>query len=141
MDTTIGLSLFDNEKYLTLETFRRDGTGVRTPVWFATAQATAGERRLYVYTTADSGKAKRLRRTPAVRLAPCDARGRVTGAWVDAEARIDAGAFDAGMALLNKKYWPWKQILDLSVRLFPRHQRIMIVIERATRTTSATTTA
>jgi hypothetical protein len=33
------------------------------------------------------------------------------------------------MRLLNRKYRPWKQILDLSVLLFPRHRRIMIAIQ------------
>jgi hypothetical protein len=118
------------EKYISLETYRRDGTGVRTPVWFAHAPATAGAVTLYVYTVADSGKAKRIRRTGTVRIAPCNARGKITGAWVAARASIVGEAeFALGMRLLNRKYWPWRQILDLFVLLFPRHERIVIAIE------------
>jgi hypothetical protein len=120
------------KRYLNLETYRKTGKGVRTPVWFAHAPAASGGPKFYVYATADSGKAKRLRRTSVAKVAPCDARGKVTGAWLAARAEIVGGAeFDRGMTLLNRKYWPWKQVLDLSTLLFPRHQRIMIVIRPA----------
>jgi len=76
-----------------------------------------------------SGKAKRLRRSPDVRIAPCEARGRVTGDWVAARARIVAGAeHDLGMRLLDRKYWPWKALLNASVLFFRRHERIVIAI-------------
>ena len=55
-----GLDAFDGKKYLNLETYRRNGNGVRTPVWFAAAPEGGGGQKLYVYTTADSGKAKRI---------------------------------------------------------------------------------
>jgi hypothetical protein len=121
---------FEGKRYLNLETYRKSGKGVRTPVWFAAAGGDA--EKLYVYTTADSGKAKRLRRTGVVKIAPCNARGKVIGPWIAARAEIVRGeAFEHGMRLLNRKYWPWKQLLDLSVLLFPRHQRVMIVIQPA----------
>ncbi len=123
---------FAGQRYLNLETYRRSGKGVRTPVWFAAAPDEAEGPKLYVYTIADSGKAKRIRRTGVVRIAPCDARGKVTGAWMAARAEIVGGeAFERGMRLLNRKYRPWKQILDLSVLLFARHQRVMIAIRPA----------
>lgn len=128
----MGWDDFEGKRYLNLETYRRNGKGVRTPVWFAAAPDEAGGPRLYVYTTADSGKAKRIRRTGLVKIAPCDARGKVTGAWTAAQAQIVGGeAFERGMRLINRKYRPWKQLLDLSARLFPRHQRVMIAIRPA----------
>jgi uncharacterized protein len=127
-----GWDTLEGKKYLNLETYRRSGKGVRTPVWFATAPSATGEPKFYVYTTADSGKAKRIRRTGVVKIAPSDVRGKVTGSWLAARAEIVAGAeFAVGMRLLNRKYWPWKQILDLSARLNPRHQRVMITIRPA----------
>jgi PPOX class probable F420-dependent enzyme len=129
---TAGFDLFDGRKYLNLETYRRNGAAVRTPVWFAAAPGAADAPRLYVYTTADSGKAKRIRRTATARIAPCDARGKLTGTWVAARAAIVGHAeFAAGMQLLDRKYRPWKQLLDLSARLFPRHRRIMITLQPA----------
>jgi uncharacterized protein len=129
MPATVGLGAFEHEKYLNLETYRRSGAGVRTPVWFAAAPSDGTGAKIYVYTTADAGKTKRIRRSGVARIAPCDARGRVTGGWIDVHATIVGDdEFATGMRLLNRKYWPWKQILDLSTRLFPRHQRVVIAI-------------
>src|SRR5689334_1667711 len=101
-------------RYLNLETYRRTGAAVRTPVWFA-ADPDASEPVFYVYTGARTGKVKRLRRTSRVRIAPCDGRGKVTGDWIDAQAELVSGpAFERGMRLLDRKYWPWKQLIGLA---------------------------
>nr|WP_294554859.1 PPOX class F420-dependent oxidoreductase [uncultured Rhodopila sp.] len=132
-DASAGFAALAGKQYLNLETFRRNGTGVRTPVWFAAAPA--DDPALYVYTTADSGKAKRIRLNGAVRVAPCDARGGVKGPWIDARAEIvGAGEFDRGMRLINRKYRPWKQIIDwvtLVSGQIRRHQRIVLAIRPA----------
>src|SRR5262245_16705804 len=70
-------------KYVTLTSFKRDGTGVSTPVWFV-----ADNGHLLVETDGDSFKVKRIRRDPHVRVASCDARGRSRGEVVEAVARI-----------------------------------------------------
>ena len=70
-------------KYLSLTSFRRDGSAVETPVWFV-----AENGHLLVETDADSYKVKRIRRDAHVRIAACDARGRLRGEPVDAETRI-----------------------------------------------------
>ena len=120
-----GLSGFRDQKYLSLETCRKSGLGVRTPVWFAAAPGPT----LYVYSAAASGKAQRIRRSGAVRIAPCDIRGRVTGGWVDAQATIvGPDEFRRAMPLLNRKYWPWKAMLDLLMRFRPGDRRIVIAI-------------
>ncbi|HXN21167.1 MAG TPA: PPOX class F420-dependent oxidoreductase [Candidatus Dormibacteraeota bacterium] len=113
-----GLLPFAGHKYLNLETFRKNGRGVRTPVWFAASGPISPEHPetfLYVYTTADSGKVKRIRNNPRVRIAPSDARGNVRGEWMDGEARIvdDARESEIAHRLLDAKYWPWKQILGV----------------------------
>ena len=63
---------FGKTKYLNLETFRKTGVGVRTPVWFAEdpASANGAPVTFYVYTLPDSGKAKRVRNNPKVRVHP-----------------------------------------------------------------------
>ena len=117
----------DQARYISLETYRKSGVGVRTAVWFAAAPQ--GPDRFYVYTTTDAGKTKRIRRNSTVKIAACDMRGTVTGPWFDATADIVAGVeFTDGMRLLNRKYWPWKQVLDLAAKLFGRHQRAMLCI-------------
>jgi PPOX class probable F420-dependent enzyme len=138
-NATAGFAALDGKKYLNLETYRKSGKGVRTPVWFATDPNDApgmGTPKLYVYTTGDSGKAKRIQQTPAVKIAQCNVRGNVTGPWIDAHAEIVTGEeFTKGMRLLDRKYWPWKQLLNLFARLSPRHERIMLVIHPTVATT------
>lgn len=74
-----------DESYVSLETFRKNGEGVSTPVWIA--PDSDGER-LYVYTNRTSWKVKRIRNDSRVRLAPCTSTGRVTGAWVEGQATM-----------------------------------------------------
>lgn len=58
-------------RYVSLTTFKRDGTAVATPVW-----AVEDDGELLVWTRDDSGKVKRLRNRSDVTVTPCDARGR-----------------------------------------------------------------
>lgn len=117
---------FSGQRYLNLESFRKNGTGIRTPLWFAQDGET-----IFVYTTADSGKAKRIRRDVAVNIAPCDMRGNLSGAWIAARATPVTGAeFDRGMMLLDRKYFPWKQMLNLMAWFRPR-PRVVIAIRAA----------
>jgi PPOX class probable F420-dependent enzyme len=73
--------------YLSLTTFRRDGTPVATPVWVAQQ----GDE-LVAFTSRSSGKAKRLRNDGRVLLAPCDMRGRLTGDTAEGAARLQDDA-------------------------------------------------
>lgn len=94
---------FQKQEYLNLETFRKNGQGVKTPVWFAQE----GDA-LYVWTQADSGKAKRIRReTPvSVNIAPCKPDGSLLGEWVPARASRDDSPEAVGYVrkLMVKKY-------------------------------------
>jgi PPOX class probable F420-dependent enzyme len=78
---------------------------------------------LYIYTLANAGKVKRIRRHPRIRLAPCTMRGTVIGPWVEADATIvDATTADHGHALLRQKYGWMKGIGDLFSRLLHRER-------------------
>ena len=70
-------------RYLRVTTFRRDGRGVATPVWFL-----ARDGQLWARSAADSGKVKRIRRNPQVQLTPCTRDGTPTGESVPATAAI-----------------------------------------------------
>jgi hypothetical protein len=130
----MGFAAFAGHKYLNLESFKKNGDGVKTPVWFAavpSASLDSNDAKLYVYTIGVSGKVKRIRNNPRVRIAPCDMRGRVLGEWVDARAEIVTGAeAKYGMRLLNKKYVPWKQILAFFA-WFSRRGRTVFVLRPA----------
>lgn len=117
----------ERRRYLCLATFRRDGSEVRTPVWFAAAGG-----KFYVFTAGESGKVKRLRRSPRARVAPCDARGQTRGEWQDASARIvtEPAAIEGARAALRAKYGWQMRLLDLFSWLSGRiRRRAWIVIE------------
>ena len=75
--------------YINLETFRKNGIGVKTPVWQTSEAGT-----IYVWTQAESWKVKRIRANPQVRLCASDGRGNPQGDWHDGQARILDGAAD-----------------------------------------------
>lgn len=87
-------------KYLSLSTFRRDGTAVATPVWLVRD----GDA-LRVITQANSGKAKRLRNDSRVLVAPCDARGNLKGPQVEGTAVLEDAAETARTSrLIETRY-------------------------------------
>ena len=117
----------DRHRYLSLATFRRDGTEVRTPVWFAAVGAT-----LYVISAGDAGKVKRLRRSPRARVAPSDVRGRLRGPWRDATARLatDSSSIEGARAALRAKYGWQARLAEVLSRLTGRYdRRAFIAIE------------
>jgi uncharacterized protein len=116
---------FAAQKYISLETFKKNGQGVKTPVWFVLHNGA-----LYAYTEADSWKVKRIRNNPRVRVAVCNVRGAVKGPWVDATASIVEG--DERLVadkLLDRKYF-LKVIFNFLTRI-NRHKRAMLKIETA----------
>lgn len=130
----MGFAAFAGHRYLNLETLKKNGQAVQTPVWFAAEPSTSldsNEAKLYVYTIGVSGKVKRIRNNPQVRVMPCGMGGKSLGEWVAARAQIVTGSeADHGMQLLNKKYVPWKQLLDFFARFRPR-ERIVFSIRPA----------
>jgi len=72
MATPSALDTLASAKYISLTTFRKDGSPVATPVWLARV-----DDALVVVTDPGSGKVKRLRNNPSVLISPCDMRGRV----------------------------------------------------------------
>lgn len=130
----MGFAGFAHQKYLNLETFKKSGEGVKTPVWFAadpSAKLDSGDAKLYVYSIGVSGKVKRIRNNSNVKIAPCDMRGKLKGDWISARAEILTGPeAQHGMQLLNKKYLPWKQLLDFFA-MFRKRERTVFGIRPA----------
>jgi len=119
-----GKAQFEGQKYINLETFRKNGTGVVTPVWFAEERGV-----FYVYSLANAGKIKRIRNNSRVRVMASDIRGNPKGEWVEARARIleDEDARHAHQ-LLDRKYGLVKRIGHLWGKLM-RRQHAAIGIE------------
>ena len=116
---------------LNLETFRKTGVGVRTPVWFAqdVLHGVPTITVFYIYSETDTGKVKRIRNNPKVRVAPCTMRGDVRGAWIDGRARIcEDDEVAHGQQLLTQKYGLLKLFGDFFSRLM-RHKQTVIAVE------------
>ena len=121
------IAALDRQHYLALATFRRTGAEVRTPVWFAVAHG-----KIYVCTAGESGKVKRLRHSSRARVAPCDMRGQVRGAWSDATAHLvtEPRVIERAHAALRAKYGWQAWVGDLFSRLTGRiGRRAWIEIE------------
>lgn len=117
---------YADSPYINLETFKRDGRGVKTPVWCAPL----GDD-IVVFTEAKAGKVKRLRNDPKIRVARCDVRGKVRGDWCPGTARIvdskaeEDRAYDA----LRRKYGWQMRLTDLLSTLTGRiHGRAVLVL-------------
>ena len=120
------IAQFANAKYLNLETFRKTGVGVRTPVWFADE---SGSPVFYIYSAPDAGKVKRIRKNPKVRIAPCTFSGNLRGAWVEGRARVCDGDEAAhGQELLRHKYGLLKIAGDFFSRLRGRTQTMIAIV-------------
>jgi PPOX class probable F420-dependent enzyme len=104
--TVYTLSDLRNRHYISLTTFKRDGTPVSTPVWVVSDN---GER-LLVWSAEKTWKVRRIRRNPRVLVAPSNFRGKERGERIEAAARVieHAGVDD----LLRKKYGWQKRALD-----------------------------
>jgi PPOX class probable F420-dependent enzyme len=106
------LSQFTGEKYICIETYRKTGDPVRTPVWFVEEN---GE--LLVRTDSDTGKMKRIHNSPRVRVATCNIRGNVKGEWVGGEARkVDFETSKHVFSLLLKKYGTMYRLVRFTER-------------------------
>ena len=106
------LSQFAGKKYISIETYRKTGDPVRTPVWFVEEN---GE--LFVRTDSDTGKMKRIRNNSRVRVAVCNIHGSIKGSWVNGEARTtDMESSKHVFSLLKKKYGTFYRLVRFTER-------------------------
>jgi len=95
-----------DKRYISLTTFKRDGTPVSTPVWVVSDDG----KRLLVWSAAKTWKVRRIRRDPRVLVAPSTFRGKERGERLTATARV---IVDPGIdELLREKYGWQKRALD-----------------------------
>jgi PPOX class probable F420-dependent enzyme len=94
-------SQFEGERVISLETYRRNGQPARTPVWFLKENGI-----LYVHTDDSTGKVKRIRRNPKVRVAPSHFRGKPKADYVEARAELETspGTVEKYRSQIYKKY-------------------------------------
>jgi uncharacterized protein len=118
------LSQFENQSYINLETFRKSGVGVKTPVWFVEDGGV-----LYVRTIRSSGKVKRIRNNSQVRVVPSGGRGEPRGEWVDARATLaDDSHTEQVNEQMKRKYGMQKSMFDMLGR-FNKSDYATLVIQ------------
>jgi hypothetical protein len=93
-------------RYISLTTFKRDGTPVSTPVWVVSDDGI----RLLVWTGAATWKVRRLQRDARVLVARSSFRGRERGERIAGRAHVvpDPGIDE----LLRRKYGWQKRLVD-----------------------------
>ena len=112
MPTTNYFSNLTKHQYINLVTYRKSGEGVGTPVWFA-----QDGNRLFVTTSPEAWKVKRIRKNPRVQVGPSDMGGKPLGAAVDAQARIMSGEeCKVADKLLDAKYGLMYKAMRLRAR-------------------------
>ena len=94
------------QRYISLTTFRRDGSEASTPVWVASDDG----KRLLVWTGASTWKARRIRRNPRVLVAASNYRGRERGPRIEGRARI-LDDYDV-KPLIRRKYGWQMRLLE-----------------------------
>src|SRR3954469_7730633 len=118
--TAPDFSGFEGNQYAVLVTFRRDGTPVPTPVWFALL----GNRRLVIGTDRRTAKVRRIQRDPRARVFPSDPRGKPLGPAVEGTARIVEAVDERQEAeeALDRKYGRTRRIYE---RVFTRSEDML----------------
>jgi PPOX class probable F420-dependent enzyme len=118
---------FDQAEYISLRSYRRDGSAVDTPVWCAPLDG-----KLVIFSLGESYKVKRVRKNPKVQVARCDARGKVLGAWHDGACQRveDPQQETQAYAALTRKYG-WKMRVGDFFSALTGRKRRRVVLEIA----------
>ena len=100
---------FSDQKYINLETYKKDNTPVKTPVWFVIDKGL-----VYVITRENTGKVKRLKNNQNVRIVPCSFKGEIKDEWVNGNAqKITGSEADMAINLRKKKYGFYSRLIGL----------------------------
>ena len=103
------LEQFFEQKYINLETYKKDGTSIRTPVWFV-----IDNDLIYIITRDSTGKVKRLKNNQDVRIVSCSFKGKPKNGWVKAKAeKITGEEADKAIKLRKKKYGMSARLVSL----------------------------
>jgi PPOX class probable F420-dependent enzyme len=101
-------------RYLSITSFKRDGTRVATPVWFVSDGG-----RLFAFTDLHSAKVRRIRRNPQVLVASCRVNGRLRRKPVHARVEVLTASSDLERVqkLLLARYRASYRVVMLFYRL------------------------
>jgi PPOX class probable F420-dependent enzyme len=113
------LASFTNAKYISVETYRKSGQAIKTPVWFVVY-----DDLIHVITREKTGKVKRLRNNPKLKFALCNFSGKLLGDWHSGNVEFVSGKeFEKVLELRRKKYG----IMDVIARFASRNKGDLVV--------------
>lgn len=117
------LNQFEEENYLNLETYKKNGEAVKTPVWFVLYNGL-----IYIITKSNTGKVKRIKNNGSVKIIPCNFRGQIHGTWISGIARF-ANPEESKQAFnLRKKKYGIKAILS-NIFTYGKGSLVAIIVE------------
>ncbi len=90
-------------KYVSLITYKKSGDPIATQVWFVEE-----DEKLYIVTTQERYKFKRIKNNPNIQIAPASMRGKPKGEYFDGIARI----------LSDDEFTPIKELFRKKYRMF-----------------------
>lgn len=121
------ISTLEDQHFVSLTTFKRNGEGVSTPMWIGRDGA-----ELFVWTPADSWKVKRVRNNPRVRLAPSSRFGKVregvSPVEGTAQVAIDAETVDRLQAEIRRKYGLEYYLVTFIERIAARGSKPRVIL-------------
>ena len=111
-------------KHINIKTFRKNGEGAATPVWFL-----EDKDKFYICTGGATYKVKRIRNNPEVQIAASDASGNLKGEYFEGKARILAkNEVDPINTLFRKKYSGFR-LWNLFANLGKKEEKKHIYLE------------
>lgn len=113
------LETFEKAKYINIQTFKKNGQPIQTPVWFIIK-----DNKIFFRTSYKSGKIKRIRNNNNVKFALCDILGKIKGEWHEGIAKIEDDSNNIILFQINKKYG----ISSHLMKIFYKIKKIKIVI-------------
>lgn len=115
-------------RFLSVTSFKRDGTGVATPLW-----SVSDGSRLFAFTDLRSAKVRRIRRNPVVLIASCRPDGKLRMEPVPAHAEVLTAApeLERVRELLTTRYKISYRLVMLVYRIGRRIRRKSSVADGA----------
>jgi uncharacterized protein len=110
-------------KYICILTYKKNGDGVSTPVWFIRK-----DNKIYIRTSNQSGKVKRIKNNNIVSYALCNISGRIKGEWHSGVAKIEPDVNKMIFSKITEKYGLIAQIINILYKI-KKMEIIIISIE------------
>lgn len=98
-----------NQKYINLQTYRKNNSPINTPVWFVISHD-----KIYIVTREFTGKIKRIKNNNKVKIAICSISGELKGGWISGRANFTSEDETVkAVKLIHRKYGLWSRIVGI----------------------------